>query len=93
MYELEHSLDHVHVDTYELEPSSYDQFIACSSLFFIVHMFYRIKISEESGVTVRCSFGFAYVLARPSVGWESWGSIGSSLVCGRGVQIREGLRI
>jgi hypothetical protein len=56
-------------------------------------MLYRFRGPDENGVTVRCSIGFAYVLACPSIGWESAGNIGSSLVCGCGVRIRESLRI
>ena len=91
--ELEYSHVHVIIIEYELEYSPYDMCLACSSMFFIVHMLYMTSNSNTKGITVRCAFGLTYVLARPSVGWESWGDVGRTLVCGRGVRIRGILRI
>ena len=74
-------------NAYELEHSSYENCSSCSSLFFIVHMFYKSRGDEREGVKVCSTFGFALVLARLSVGWESMRDRSSSLVCGRGVQM------
>ena len=70
-YELEYSLEHDMCNAYELEYSSYENCSSCSSLFFIVHMFYKSRGDEREGVKVYSTFRFALVLARPSVGWES----------------------
>ena len=91
--ELEYSFVHVIIIEYELDYSPYDMCLACSILFIIVHIFYMTSNSNRKGITVRCAFGLAYVLARPSVGWESWGDVGRTLVCGRGVRIRGNFRI
>ena len=85
MLELEYSLDHDMCNAYELDYSLYEHCSSCSSMFFIVHMFYKSRGDEREGVEVCSTFGFALVLARPSVGWKSAGDLSSSLVCGRGV--------
>ena len=91
--ELEYSHVHVIIIECELEYSPYDMCLTCSSLFFIVHVHYMTSNSNRKGITVRCAFGLAYVLARPSIGWESWGDVGRTLVCERGVRIRGNLWI
>ena len=68
-YELEYSLEHDMCNAYELGYSSYENCSSCSYLFFIVHMFYENRGDEREGVKVCCTFGFALVLARPSIGW------------------------
>ena len=85
--ELEYSFVHVIIIEYELENSPYDMCLASSSMSFIVHTLYMTSNSNRKGITVRCAFRLTYVLARPSVGWESWGDVGRTLVCGRGVRI------
>ena len=69
--ELEYSHVHVIIIEYELEYSPYDMCLASSSMSFIVHTLYMTSNSNRKGITVRCAFGLAYVLARPSIGWES----------------------
>ena len=80
-------------NAYELEYSSYENCSSCSSLFFIVHMFYENRGDEREGVKVCSTFGCALVLARPSIGWESTGDLSSSLVYEHGVQKRGNLQI
>ena len=91
--ELEYSVEHDRGNTYELEHSSYGYCSSCSSLFFIVHMFYKSRGDDRERVKVCSAFGLALVLARPSVGWESAGDRSSSLVCGHGVRMRGNLQI
>src|SRR5919205_817957 len=86
--ELDYSVEHDRYNAYELEHSSYEHCSSCSSLFFIVHMFYKSRGEEREGVKVCSTFGFALVLAHPFVGWESMGDMSSSLVCGHGVRMR-----
>src|SRR5919204_4830833 len=89
--ELEYSVEHDLGNAYELEHSSYEHCSSCSSLFFVVHMFCKSRGDEREGVEVCSTFGFALVLARPSIGWESAGDRSSSLVCGCGVRMQGNL--
>ena len=91
--ELECSIEHDRSNAHELEPSSSEHCSSCSSLFFIVHMFYKSRGDDRERVKVYSAFGLALVLARPSIGWESAGDRSSSLVCGRGVRMRGNLQI
>jgi hypothetical protein len=80
--------------SYELEYSLCDIFLPRLYLYFIVfHMTYMLRCRFGSEVMVRCTFGFAHVLARQSIGLESWGDMGRDLVCGRGARIHGNLRI
>ena len=89
--ELECSIEHDRSNAHELEPSSIEHCSSCSSLFFIVHMFYKSRGDDRERVKVCSAFGLALVLARPSIGWESAGDKSSSLVCGHGVRMRGNL--
>ena len=91
--ELEYSLEHDICNAYELGYSPYEHCSLCSSMFFIVHMFYIVRGGDLDGVMVCSTFRFALVLACPSVGWGSMGDMGSSLVCERGVWMRGNLQI
>ena len=71
--ELEYSVEHDRCNAHELEHSSCEHCSSCSTLFFIVHMFYKSRGDEKEEVKVCSAFGLALVLARPSVGWESTG--------------------
>ena len=66
--ELEYSLDHDMCNAYELDYSPYEHCFSCSSMFFIVHMFYISRGGDLDGVTICSTFRFALVLDRPSVG-------------------------
>ena len=92
-YELEYSLNHVMVMLYELGYSLYAMILTWLLLFFMVHVIYKFRDRVRSGITVCCTFGFAHVLARQSVGLESWGDMGRDLVCGHGARIHGNLRI
>ena len=70
-YELEYSYDHVIIMIYELVYNLYIMILACSSLFFIVHIICMSRSRTRIGMKVHCSFGFAHVPARQSIGLES----------------------
>jgi hypothetical protein len=70
-YELEYSYAHVIITIYELVYSLYTMILTCSSPFFNIHMICMSRSSSRVGVMVRCTFGFAHVLAYQSVGLES----------------------
>ena len=48
----------------------------------MIHMTYEFGGRIRSEVTVRCTFGFAHVLARQAVGLESWGTWVGTLYAG-----------
>ena len=79
-YELEYSLIHVWVMIYELEYSLYAIILTWLFLFLIVHMTYKFRDRFGDGIMVHCAFGFAHVLARQSIGLESWGDMSRDLV-------------
>ena len=90
-YELEYSFVHVIIMIYELAYSLYVMILTCSSSFFNVHMTCMSRSRTRVGVTVRCTFGFAHVLACQSVGLESRGDMGSFFVHGRGARVHENM--
>jgi hypothetical protein len=92
-YELEYSLIHVMVMIYELDYSLYTMILIWLLLFFMVHMIYEFRDRVGSGIMVCCAFRIALVLARQSVGLESWGDMSRDLVCGHGARIHGNLRI
>jgi hypothetical protein len=81
-YELEYSFAHVIIMIYELVYSLYVMILTSSSPFFNVHMTCMNRGRTRGGVMVRCTFGFAYVLACQSIGLESWGTWVVSLYMG-----------
>jgi hypothetical protein len=62
-------------------------------MFFNVHMICMSKSRVRVGVAVRCTIGFAHVLACQSVGLESQGDIDSFFVHRRGAWVHGNLRI
>ena len=71
-YELDYS-SRVIIIIYELVYSLYAMIVTCRTLCLIIHMICMSRSRARVGVTVHRSFGFAYILARRSVGSESRG--------------------
>ena len=77
-YELDYS-SCVIIVIYELVYSLYAMILACRTLCLIIHMICMSRCRARVGVTARCSFRFAHILACRSVGLESWRDMGSFL--------------
>jgi hypothetical protein len=93
VYELEYCFVHVIIMIYELVYSLYVMILTCSSSFFNVHMICMSRSRIRVEVAVRCSFGFAHVLACQSVGLESQGDMGSFFIHERGARVHRNLHI
>ena len=65
---------------YELAYSLCVMILTCSTSCLFIHMICMSRSRARVGVTVRCSFGFAHILACRSIGSESQGDMGSFLV-------------
>ena len=92
VYELDYS-SHVIILTYELAYSFCVMILTCATLCLTIHMTYMSRSRARSEVVVRCSFGFAHILACRSVGSESQGDMGNFHVHGRGARVHGNLRI
>ena len=78
---------------YELAYSLCVMILTCSTSCLIIHMICKSRSRARVGVTVRRSFGFAYILSYRLVGSEFRGDMGSFLVHGRDARVHGNLRI
>ena len=71
---------------YELTYSLCVMILTCATLCLTIHITCMSRCRARVEVVVRCSFGFAHILACQSVGLESRGAMGSFLVHGHGAR-------